>query len=104
LRQVLPGMLRLAIEAACRDRFFSAELSKGTPRLDVEQAWAAARTTSNRLALCIPTRREQWLRPEHRRKALGISSTGMHHALQGDPVQACDFVRRTVDDIRNGAA
>jgi len=103
LRRVLPGILRLAIESACRDTFFTTELSKGTPRLDVEEQWDSARTTSNRLALSIPDSRDRWLRPEHRRKALGICTAGVHNQLQGDPTQAHNFVRRTVEDIRSGA-
>lgn len=103
LRRVLPGILRMALESACRDIYFTTELSKGTARLDVEEQWDSARTTSQRLALSIPDSRDRWLRPEHRRKALGICTTGVHHQLQGDPWKAHDVVRRAVDDIRSGA-
>ena len=43
LRRVLPGLLRMALEAAARDVYFAREVSAGVPHADVEAAWEGRR-------------------------------------------------------------
>jgi hypothetical protein len=42
LRRVLPGLLRLAIDAAARDRFYAGRLSHGDALVEVESMWDKA--------------------------------------------------------------
>lgn len=107
LRKVLPGLLRFAVEAQARDRYFGEALSGGRSHAEVEEAWTSTKKTAHRVSLAIygdlrPL--DGWLdkRSHYRRPGLGICSTGAHTSLQGDPRTAHEFVRKMVDDIRDG--
>ncbi|WP_344716812.1 AAA family ATPase [Gordonia defluvii] len=104
LRRVLPGLLRLALEAQAREVFFGRELVKGTPHDDVEKAWGAAHKTRARLALALedPAKIEVWLDTKYRRRALH-KANAVHSQLDGDLVEACHDVKRTVEDVKSGA-
>lgn len=107
MRKVLPGMLRFAVEAQARDRYFTEALSCGLPHGEVEDRWASTKKTSHRVSLAIygdvrPL--DGWLdkRSSYRRPALGICTSGAHAPLTTDPRDALECVRKMVDDVRDG--
>lgn len=107
LRRTLPGLLRMALESAARDRFYSTRLSKGESLTAVEAHWDATRSTSQRVSLAIYDEvrvLDGWLKTESRRKALGIATSGFHSALSSntDPRDAVHHTKRAVDDVRAG--
>lgn len=108
LRRTLPGLLRMAVEAASRDRFYATRLTRGEALDDVEAIWNDAHGTSQRVSLAIhddvrPL--DDWLRTESRRKALGVATSGFHKGLYSgtDPRDAVHHARRAVEDVRSGA-
>jgi DNA repair exonuclease SbcCD ATPase subunit len=108
LRRTLPGLLRMAIEAAARDRFYARRLREGKSLNDVERTWNDAHGTSQRVSLAVHDEvrpLDDWLRTEWRRKGVGISTSGFHKGLHSgmDPQDAVHHARRTVDDLRAGA-
>lgn len=106
LRRTLPGLLRLAVESAARDRFFSHRVSKGEALHDVETIWANAKQTRDRVSLAIYDEKrpnlDSWLRMPYRNIGLGCVTTAMHNGLAGPPLNAVEDVKRMVEDIREG--
>lgn len=105
LRRTLPGLLRFAIEAAARDRFFAARLARGDALADVETTWNNAHGTGQRVSLAVYDQvkpLDGWLRTESRKKGLGVATTGFHNSLHAatDPADAVHHTRRMVDDIK----
>lgn len=108
LRLTLPGLLRMAIESAARERFFAERLERGQSLESVEQTWNGAHTTGQRVSLAIYDEvktLDNWLRSESRKVGLGAATTGMHEGLRAHvgPTDAVYHTRRLVDDIRKGA-
>lgn len=108
LRRTLPGLLRMAIESAARDRFYATRLTQGHALTDVETIWNDAHGTSQRVSLAIHDSvkpLDNWLRTESRKKALGIATSGFHKSLQSgtDPADAVYHTRRMVADVMDGA-
>jgi hypothetical protein len=108
LRRTLPGLLRLAIEAAARDRFYAGRLSHGDALVDVESMWNKAHGTSQRVSLAVHGQirsLDDWLRTESRRKGLGVATSAVHDNLRSGtkPKDAIYHARRMIDDIRGGA-
>lgn len=102
-RKVLPGLLRFAVEAQARDRFFADALGAGRGFLDVEKQWDAA-STSQRVSLALYGEVRQldgWLDKRAGRKlALGVCTSGAHAPLRGgDPMAAQAAVTQMVSDI-----
>lgn len=107
LRQILPGMLRMAIEAASRDRFYAAALAAGVPHVSVENRWNDKHETRQRVTLALSTDATEWSQAPgrgYRKVALAIVGTGVHSGLLGDPENAIDAVRKTVRDLVDHAA
>lgn len=106
LRKALPGLLRLAAEAAARDRYWTVRLAAGDTHANVEKTWTEARLTRDRVSLAVYDEvrsLNRWLGAgDHRRRALGICSSGMHNGLRGDPLLACQDVERMVADVKAG--
>ncbi len=103
-RRLLPGILRLAVEAAARERWFGDALRGGMPRTDVENRWNAARTTKSRVSLAVSGDTDgigSWhtQRP-HRKEAMAIVTAGMHQGLAGDPFGAHAAVKQLVNDLK----
>ncbi|MET9314208.1 AAA family ATPase [Kribbella sp. NPDC003505] len=103
LGKAIPAYVRLAVEAAAHQVYFADQLTKGTPRKQVEAAWDSATTTSNRVALAVygtaSARIDRWQQPPHRNRTLAISRKGVHCGLAGSADAAVRDLRRTVDDI-----
>lgn len=108
LRRTLPGLLRMAIEAAARDHFYAIRLTRGESLAEVEMAWNNAHGTSQRVSLAIYGEMrslDDWIKTESRKKGLGVATSGFHKTLQSgtDPKDAVFHTRRMVDDIKIGA-
>jgi hypothetical protein len=108
LRRTLPGLLRMALEAAARDRFYARRLTRGDSLGTVEATWNDAHGTSQRLSLAIHDEikpLDNWLRTESRRKGVGVATSGFHRGLYSgmDPRDAVHHARRTVEDVKAGA-
>ena len=105
-RRILPGLLRMALEAQARDTYFARELSRGTSHEVVEKRWEGSPRTRERIALAIddPSKIQAWLdRATYRRWALAKCNT-IHFRLEhGDMVDACRDVEKTLADIKLGA-
>lgn len=105
-RRVLPGLLRMALEAQARESFFARELSRGSTHELVEKAWEDAQKTRDRLALAIdkPTKIDAWLDKANYRKWALRKANSIHFKLEhGDPIDACRDVEKTIADIKSGA-
>lgn len=104
LRRVLPGLLRMALEAQARETYFDRELSRGSSHEVVELAWEEAKSTRARLALALaePSAIDRWLaKQDHRNRALQEANS-VHSTLKGDPTTACRHVEKTLKDLREG--
>ncbi|WP_149814621.1 AAA family ATPase [Serinicoccus marinus] len=108
LRKVLPGVLRFAVEAAARDRFFASRLSEGGALHDVEALWTAHRLTRERVSLAVfdevRTDLGSWLSAPYRKKTMGISTSGMHDGLgaRANLEDAVYDAKRFVSDVEQG--
>lgn len=109
VRKALPGLLRFAIEAAAKDRYFASQLATGANLHDLEVTWAGAHTTRKRVLLAAlgedpPEHLAQgWISGPYRPGALGVAGSGFHRGLATDPEDAHYKVKRLIDDIRTGA-
>lgn len=104
-RDVLPALLRQALEAACWERVSAEQLKRGVPLVDVESSWAAAHRTADRVQLALGERPlAAWRTQHHRSRALRICGSEQHQGLAGDPDEALDDVTRTVRDLQSARA
>ena len=107
LRRIVPGLLRMAIEAAARDRFYAARLGRGESLGAVERLWSDNPATRNRVSLALfdeVTSLDGWLRTESRKKGLGVATSGFHQGLSGtDPRDAVHHGRRVVYEIKDAS-
>lgn len=104
-RRVLPGLLRMALEAQARETYFARELSDGALPGAVEEAWEAARRTRQRLELALPptvTVETRFAKARYRKPALNAANS-IHATLNSDLLGACRDVENVVADIRTGA-
>lgn len=107
VRRVLPGLLRFAVEAQARDRFFADAFGNGRRHAEVEAEWSRTKKTSQRVSLALygdVRSLDGWLekRSSYRKPALGICSSGAHSPLSGDALFAREVVGKLVADIRDG--
>lgn len=105
LRRVLPGLLRMALEAQARDAYFARELSNGVSPAAVEKVWEEARRTRQRLELAISPSLsiDTWFARERYRRPAFNSANEIHGGLKRNPMDACREVEKTVADLRAGA-
>ena len=106
-RRLLPGMLRMAVESAARDRHFTESLGRGDRPADVEASWESAQRTRSRVALAVfgdsSRNLTDWAsREPHRRSALRVCTTAFHEGMSDEAVSACRNVERLVTEIRSG--
>lgn len=103
--KIIPGLCRMATEAALHHIYFTQRLSAGDRRVDVEKTWQETLKTGHRLALVIHGDKQadltRWLDVKPwRRRALGIVTRAPHNGVEGDLTYAVRDVERFVDDIR----
>lgn len=106
-RRVLPGLLRMAIESAARDRFFTVRLRDGATLEEVEQAWSEEKSTRGRVSLALygaVQSLDGWAAAPYRKFTLVAAGPAMHSGLKPnvDPTQAVHDAQRLIDDVRNG--
>ncbi len=102
--RVLPGVCRMAVEAAARDCYMARRFVSGHRREDVEATWQGAQKTNQRIALALrdDTKADlsAWLdAKDWRRPARRTVSSGAHEGLVKDPLTAVRQVESLVKDI-----
>ncbi|WP_187366696.1 AAA family ATPase [Nocardioides dongxiaopingii] len=107
MRRTLPGLLRLAVESAARDRLVATRLARGEKLVEIEDLWSRHRKTGERVSLAIYDEvrsLDGWLRAPYRKQALGCATSALHQGLrpQTDPTDAVYDTRRMVADVRYG--
>ncbi len=108
LRRTLPGLLRLSVESAARERFFRESLGAGEALEQLETTWSNTQTTKQRVSLAVHGEVKDltpWAQAPYRKVGLGIVSAGFHQGLResNDPGDAVKDVERLVSDLRSGA-
>lgn len=107
LHRVLPGLLRMALEAQCRETYFASQLSGGADHHAIETAWEQNPKTRERISLALgfddSSKVTAWLgRASHRKWALQKANS-VHFKLEhGVPIDACRDVEKTLADIKAG--
>jgi hypothetical protein len=104
--RVLPGLCRMALEAAIRDIFLARRFTAGADRQEVERQWQEATKWRQRVALALHDDRDAstdaWTSAKPWRKAaLGVGNA-VHDGLRGDPMGSVRNVEDTVDDLQAG--
>ncbi|MGC5027604.1 AAA family ATPase [Tsukamurella sp. DT100] len=105
-RKAVPGIFRLAVEAAAQQRFYAESSRRGVPYDESESRWESALTTQQKVALTVLgdprgnlggwKSRRDWRFP-----TIEICARGVHSGT-GDLVGALTDLRRTVDDVLEG--
>lgn len=109
MRRTVPGLLRFAVEAAAKDRYFTGRLTRGAVLPDVEAAWEQAATTRQKIILAAfgeprdNQELESWAgtRP-YRKSALRSVGAALHSGLRADVAAhgAVQDVEKFVADLR----
>ncbi|MFE0021473.1 AAA family ATPase [Amycolatopsis sp. NPDC059021] len=98
--RVLPGLCRMAVEAAARDVFYARSYAAGANRAVIEAQWLAATRTRKRLGLALDGRDSQWCEHRSWRQAtLRVCGPGVHTGVGTDPRGVVSNLRRTVEDL-----
>lgn len=103
--RVIPGLCRMAVEAAAHETYLARRFTAGDRRTDVEVAWESATTTRQCLALVVEDDPRadltRWLDAKPwRRHGLRVMTKGAHEGLRGDPLDGIRAVERIVTDLR----
>lgn len=101
---VLPGLCRMAVEAAARDMFLAQRLSRGADRAATEDEWNRAHKTRQCVALALYGARDaeltSWQNSKSwRNRTLAICGSGTHEGLRNDPKRAVQDLSDTVNDL-----
>ncbi|OLZ51895.1 AAA family ATPase [Amycolatopsis keratiniphila] len=102
--KVLPGLCRLALEAAAHEVFVRRRHLIGHDRAATEICWSKATKTSQRVALAIHDDAgmdlRSWSNSATWRKAtLDNCARGVHAGLGANPHRAVDALTKTVEDV-----
>jgi ABC-type lipoprotein export system ATPase subunit len=105
--RVIPGLCRMAVEAAARDVYMARRFTAGDTRVDVEAAWQETTTTRQRLALAVHGEKaadlSAWLNAKPaRRSGHMVVTKGAHEGIRREPMHAVRDVERIVEDLRAG--
>ncbi|MFT9535290.1 AAA family ATPase [Mycobacteroides abscessus] len=105
-RKAVPGLFRMAIEAAAHQRYFSERATAGAVYHESDATWEAARTTQRRVALTLTGAADGdvsgWKQQRaHRFPTIAISASGTHRGATLDRNTVRDL-RATVRDIVEG--
>ncbi len=112
MRRTLPGLLRFAVEAAAKDRFFADQILAGSPLVEVEDIWQGATTTRLKVMLAVfgedreNHELEKWASAPYRKFGLKSVGSAMHHGLPAgrDPRDEIRNVEKMVNDLTKGAS
>ncbi|BBY73580.1 hypothetical protein MPRF_04790 [Mycolicibacterium parafortuitum] len=101
--RVVPGLFRMAVEAAAKQAFYAKQSLAGRPRIDAEQAWASAKKTSSRLALAIHgdpgADLTGWLDAKRERRNTLRLCNAVHGAARGVSKDEARDLERTVETL-----
>lgn len=103
-KRIIPGLCRFALEAACWDTYFARAASDvAFDRVISEAEWNTL-GTSEKLRRAKGGEQgefDRWLlREPHRRRALGVSTSGFHQGLSSNSAEAVSDLKRLVRDVR----
>jgi hypothetical protein len=102
--KVLPGLCRLAVEAAAHEVFHRARYGAGHDRVSTENAWRGAAKTTQKIALALHGDAEKDVSPWRdarpwRKATLHNCSRGAHVGIGSDLHRAVDDLEKTVADL-----
>ncbi|SFA84171.1 AAA domain-containing protein [Amycolatopsis marina] len=106
--KVLPGLCRLAVEAAARDVYYNKRYSDGADRNTTEANWVEAKGALQKLALAFrddcTAKVDSWrdAKPA-RRRTLSTCGGGVHIGISSDPRLVTEDLAETVEDILGGS-
>lgn len=104
LVKVLPGLCRMAVEAAARDVFYARRFASGANRATIEESWHSASRTLPKIALALYDNADaeinRWRGSKRwRNRVLTICGRGAHEDLRADPRGVADDLHQTVKDL-----
>ncbi|GAA1554628.1 ATP-binding protein [Kribbella sancticallisti] len=103
LEKAIPAFARFALEAAAHEVYFRRRLTTSAKHREVEDAWKAASTTRQKIALSLygnkADKLDKWSRPRYRERTLKLCGSGAHLGLKQSTDAAVDDLRRAVDDL-----
>lgn len=101
---VIPGVLRMALESAAHERFFTRELRSHRRLQDLEREWDEARSTVKRVRLAVaPDEVHVWAYSAQRRAAIDAAGVKNHTGIPPDQLEASiKAVMWTARNLRDG--
>lgn len=102
---VIPGILRMALESAAHERYFTRELAEGRRLGELEEEWENARTSLARMKLAVqPQLVHQWADTTQRRSAIDAAGEKNHKGIAPAALEASiKAVMWTSRDLRDNA-
>jgi ABC-type lipoprotein export system ATPase subunit len=102
--KVLPGLCRLALEAATHEVFVRARYLAGHDRASTEDTWQTAKRTTQKVALALYGDAERDVTPwrdarSWRKATLDNCGRGAHVGIGSDPRTAVDHLEKTVTEV-----
>lgn len=101
--RVVPGLFRMAVEAAAKQAFYAKQSLAGRARIDAEKAWASAKKTSSRLALAIHGEPGAdltgWLDAKRERRSTLRLCNALHGEARGVSKEEARELERTVETL-----
>ncbi|MDR7304214.1 AAA family ATPase [Haloactinomyces albus] len=105
--RVLPGLCRMAVEAAARDVFLYRRYATGAAKVDTEDTWNATTRVKPRVSLALYDRADadltKWCQAKPwRAPTLEVCSSGTHEELTRNPIGTVRDLDETVNDLLQG--
>lgn len=101
--RVLPGMFRIAVEAAAKQAFYTKQALAGRPRAEFEDDWTHAKKTGSKLALAVhgdaSADLKSWLDAKAERRRTFFLCNAVHTEALGITAKESLDLRRTVRTI-----
>lgn len=104
LDKILPGMCRLAIDAAARERYFREQITAGADRIAIEKDWSDNTSVTMRLGLALfgdpRADLSRWRNAKPwRSRMLQLATSGVHAASHVVGEEVIADLCRILDDI-----
>jgi hypothetical protein len=101
--RVVPGLFRIAVEAAAKQAFYARASTAGKVRSDAEHAWSSAKKTSSRLALAVHGESSadltSWLNAKPERRSTLRLCNAVHGEARGVSKAEARDLERTVETL-----
>lgn len=86
---VIPGILRMALESAAHERFFTRELGYGRKLAELEREWEDAYSTVRKVRLAVsPLEVHVWAHSAQRRSAITMTGEKSHTGINPQQLEA----------------